>query len=227
MALVRLGRLDDLVSLAPAGAVARPSPARAPGRPAPAPLPRVGGRAAGGGKKKAADGGRSIDGRPAARRPPPLVARKRCRRVWQASSCARSGRMLASELEKAGPSSNFRAKHSGASLSRRSYNAEREYCSGARRGSPAIEEALRKVTGPRLELRVEVGRQRRRDGRRPQAAAEATTAAAPPRPQRAEAEKEPLVQAGRRCARGAGRPCGRRLRRGPGRPRAERRHEET
>ncbi len=186
MALVRLGRLDDLVSL---GQVAQwlSQPGTGPAAPA---------RAAGGTmappegvKKKPLTA--ALEAPPEAPAPATLpLSEETLPRVWQ-EVLAQAGPMMVRQLEKATPPAIFGPNTLVLRFDVR-YNSEREYCSEPSRVQ-RIEESLRKVTGHAWQLRVEsVG------SGAATAPAEAAPGATIPQPRsrlkRAEAVQEPLLK---------------------------------
>jgi DNA polymerase-3 subunit gamma/tau len=182
MALVRLGRLDDLVSLGQVAQwLAQPGSA-----------PPAGARAAAttappeGVKKKPLTAAAVEEAPPSAL---PL-SEETLPRVWQ-EVLAQAGRMTASRAEKANPPAISGPNTLVLRFDSR-YNAEREYCSEPTRVQ-RIEESLRKVTGTAWQLRIES------DGSGAatapaRAVAEATTPQPRSRSKRAEAVQDPLLK---------------------------------
>jgi DNA polymerase-3 subunit gamma/tau len=185
MALVRLGRMDDLVSLSQVAQwLTQPgsAPAAAPRAAAAAAPPE-------GVKKKLLTAAAEAPAEPAA--PPTLpLSEETLPRVWQ-EVLAQVGPMMVSQVEKAGPPAIFGPNALVLRFAAR-YNAEGEYCSEPSRVQ-RIEDSLRKVTGHACQLRIEsVG-----SGAvaAPQeAAAGATTPQPRSRLKRAEAVQEPLLK---------------------------------
>jgi DNA polymerase-3 subunit gamma/tau len=183
MALVRLGRLDDLVSL---GQVAQwlAQPGSAPSAAARTATPTAPPE---GVKKKPLT---------AAAEPPPdaptalPLSEETLPRVWQ-EVLAQVGRIMASQVEKAGPPAISGPNTLVLRFDGR-YNAEREHCSEPSRVQ-RIEESLRKVTGHAWQLRIEsVGSGA--VAAPAQAAAEATTPQLRSRSKRANAVQDPLLK---------------------------------
>ncbi|HEX5269339.1 MAG TPA: DNA polymerase III subunit gamma/tau [Gemmataceae bacterium] len=183
MALVRLGRLDDLVSLGQVAQwLAQPGSAPAPAaRPAPAALPE-------GVKKKPLTA--AVEAPPEAAAPSALpLSEETLPRVWQ-DVLAQAGPLMARQLEKSHPPAIFRPNTLVLRFDSR-YNSEREHCSEPSRVQ-RIEESLRKVTGHAWQLRIEsvgsgaVAAQNE--------AADATTPPPRSRLKRAEAAQEPLLK---------------------------------
>jgi DNA polymerase-3 subunit gamma/tau len=181
MALVRLGRLDDLVSLAQV--------AQWLAQPGTVPATRAGGTAA----------ARTVEPPEGVKKKPLTVAEatpalplsaESLPRVWQ-EVLAQLGPMMSSQVEKAHPPAIFGPNALVLRFEPR-YNAEREYCSEPSRVQ-RIEESLRQVTGHACQLRIEsVG-----NGAAtalPEAAAEATTPQPRSRSKRAEAVQDPLLK---------------------------------
>jgi DNA polymerase-3 subunit gamma/tau len=182
MALVRLGRMDDLVSLAQvaqwlAQPGAAPPPSRGTEGGARAVVPPEGA------KKKPV----TVAEAPAAVLP---LSEESLPRVWQ-EVLAQVGPIMASHLEKAGLPAILGPNTLALRFEAR-YNDERDYCSEPARAQ-RIEEALRKVTGHPCQLRIEsVGSGA--VAASPEAAARATTSQPRSRLQRAEAVQEPLLR---------------------------------
>jgi DNA polymerase-3 subunit gamma/tau len=193
MALVRLGRLDDLVSLSQLtqwlgqGGAPRSNGGSAPPagqRPATVALPPEGV------KKKPPGVAESAPVSPAPSEGPLVLSAETLPRVWQAV-LAQAGPMLAREVEKggipaiSGPNTlvmRFPAR----------YNRAQEFCQEPARVA-RIEELLRRVTGQACQLRIETA-----SG---SSQVETTSAADDPanlptrqRRQRAEAVQEPLLK---------------------------------
>jgi DNA polymerase-3 subunit gamma/tau len=148
MALVRLGRLDDLVSLAQVAQwlsqpqAARPAPAATPARPAPTALPPEAG------KKKPVAAAET-----AAATPSPLTAES-LPQVWQ-QVLAQVGGMLAGALGKA----ELLAISGPNTLAVRfdpRYNDHREQCQEPR-AVARIEDTLRRLTGQSWSVRIDSG----------------------------------------------------------------------
>ena len=190
MALVRLGRLDDLVSLSELAQrldPARPAAPRANGGgPATAP-PRPGAAAPPEGVKKKPPAVADAAGVAAG---PRALAAETLPAVWQ-DVLAQAGPMLRNELEKAelpaisGPNTlviRFPAR----------YNQAREFCQEPGRVA-RLEELLRRLTGQSCQLRVEaVGGSP--PGESPEAADDPVNSPSRYRRQRAEAAQEPLLK---------------------------------
>jgi DNA polymerase III subunit gamma/tau len=185
MALVRLGRLDDLVSL---GQVAQwlAQPGSAP------PTARIAAAATAppeGIKKKPLMA--SVEAIPDIPKPAPVLSlsEETLPRVWQ-EVLAQVGPMMASQVEKGGPPAIFGPNALVLRFDAR-YNAEREYCSEPKRVQ-RIEESLRKITGHACQLRIEsvgsgaVGATA--------AVADVTTPQPRSRLKRAEAVQDPLLK---------------------------------
>jgi DNA polymerase-3 subunit gamma/tau len=195
MALVRLGRLDDLVSLAQmaqwvsqrpadlapasAGRASRPTPATSPSSVAPPEAVK---------KKPPTDGPDSAANGPTALTPETLAA------VW-AQVLNNVGGILAKDLEKgeglaiSGPNTlvlRFPA----------TYNHSREHCQGSARVAQ-VEAALRNVTGRPWSFRVEASSSAAAAPLTPPGAPAEETPARPRRNPRDEAEKLPLIQRAR------------------------------
>jgi DNA polymerase-3 subunit gamma/tau len=185
MALVRLGRLDDLASLSQIAQwlsqpqTAPPQPARAAGniRPAAPVSPPEGV------KKK------TIEAADPPATPIPL-SREALPQIWQ-QLLVQAGPMLAGFLQKA----NFPAISGPNTLVIRfdtPYNTEREHCSDPTRVA-RMEEVLRRITGQRCQVRVEVPA----GGvlaKSPVPAGNPTESISRYRRQRAEASQEPLLK---------------------------------
>jgi DNA polymerase-3 subunit gamma/tau len=188
MALVRLGRLDDLVSLGqvaqwlaqPAGQASRLSSGATGATPVPPPE---------GVKKKPLMA--AVEALPEA--PPPAglpLSEETLPRVWQ-EVLAQVGPLMGRQLEKANPPAIFGPNTLVLRFDSR-YNAEREYCSEPTRVQ-RIEESLRKVTGHAWQLRIEsVGSGA--VAAPAEAAADATTPQPRSRLKRAEAVQDPLLK---------------------------------
>jgi DNA polymerase-3 subunit gamma/tau len=188
MALVRLGRLDDLVSLSQVAQWLSGAPGAEPGAPEARPTLRAPHSAQGppeGVKKKPM----MVADAPAPAAPLAL-SEESLPRVWQ-EVLAQVGPMMASQVEKAGPPAIFGPNTLALRFDPR-YNAERDYCSEPTRVQ-RIEEALRKVTGHACQLRIEsVGSGA--VAASPENAADATTSQPRSRLKRAEAVQEPLLK---------------------------------
>jgi len=187
MALVRLGRLDDLVSLAQVAQwLAQPGTAPAARGGGPAPSRPV--EPTEGVKKKPLT---VAEGPPAAASPiPQPLSEESLPRLWQ-EVLSQVGPMMARQAEKAGPPAIFGPNALVLRFEPR-YNAEREYCSEPSRVQ-RIEEWLRKVTGHACQLRIEsVGSGA--VAALPEAAGEATTPQPRSRSKRAEAVQDPLLK---------------------------------
>jgi DNA polymerase-3 subunit gamma/tau len=181
MALVRLGRMDDLVSLTQV-AQWLAQPGMAPQAAAVSPPEGV--------KKKLLTA--AVAEAPEAAAPPAALplTEESLPRIWQAV-LAQVGPMMARELENAGPPAIFGPNTLVLRFDAR-YNAQREYCSEPSRVQ-RIEESLRQVTGHACQLRIEsVGSGA--VAAPPRAAAEATTSQPRSRLKRAEAVQDPLLQ---------------------------------
>jgi DNA polymerase-3 subunit gamma/tau len=185
MALVRLGRLEDLASLSqlaqwlaqPETSGSRAATANTESRPKAAPPEGL--------KKKIIE--RSETELPPTLRP---LTPETLPQIWQ-DLCAQLGPMLGSRLQRAaflaisGPNSlviRFNA----------AYNSEREYCSDATRVA-RMEEALRKITGQACQFRVENAGGRAL-ANSPETADEPEQSVSRYRRQRAEAASEPLLK---------------------------------
>jgi len=188
MALVRLGRLDDLVALTQVGqwlaGGERPA-ASGPARPL---------RAAGSAGQAPPEGVKknSLTAADASPSPPGLtpLTEESLPRVWP-DVLAQVGRMMASQVEKAGMPAIFAPNTLVLRFEPR-YNAERDYCSEPSRVQ-RIEEALRKMTGHAWQLRIEsVGSGA--VAAPSEAAAEATNSLPRSRSKRAEAVQDPLLK---------------------------------
>ncbi len=179
MALVRLGRLDDLVSLNQlAQWLAQPGSAPQPAAATAAPPEGV--------KKKLLSASAEAAAAPATL---PLTEQS-LPRVWQ-EVLAQVGPMMAGQLEKAGPPAIFGPNTLVLRFDAR-YNAEREYCSEPSRVQ-RIDESLRKVTGHAWQLRIDsVGSGA--VAATSEAAADATTSQPRSRSKRAEAVQDPLLR---------------------------------
>jgi DNA polymerase-3 subunit gamma/tau len=187
MALVRLGRMDDLVSLSQVAQLLT-QPGSAPAAPA-----RSAGTAAvppEGVKKKLLTAVAEAPAEPVPAPPTLPLSEQTLPRVWQ-EVLAQVGPMMSSQVEKGGPPAIFGPNTLVLRFGPR-YNAEREHCSEPSRVQ-RIEDLLRKVTGHACQLRIEsVG-----SGAvaAPQeAAAGATTSQPRSRLKRAEAVQEPLLK---------------------------------
>jgi DNA polymerase-3 subunit gamma/tau len=192
MALVRLGRLDDLVSLgqvaqwlaqpgsAPVGQASRLSSLTTGGTPVPPPE---------GVKKKPLMA--AVEALPES--PPPAglpLSEETLPRVWQ-EVLAQVGPLMGRQLEKASPPAIFGPNTLVLRFDSR-YNSEREYCSEPSRVQ-RIDESLRKVTGHAWQLRIEsVGSGA--VAAPAEAAADATTPQPRSRLKRAEAVQDPLLK---------------------------------
>jgi DNA polymerase III subunit gamma/tau len=185
MALVRLGRMEDLVSLSQvaqwlAQPGAAPSAARTTGAAATAPPE---------GLKKKLLSAAETPAAPAGPTTLPLSAES-LPRVWQ-EVLTQIGPMMASQLEKAAPPAIFGPNTLVLRFDAR-YTTEREYCSEPSRVQ-RIEDLLRRVTGHACQLRMEsVGSGA--VAASAEAAAEATTSQLRSRLKRAEAVQEPLLK---------------------------------
>ncbi len=186
MALVRLGRLDDLLSLGQVAQwLAQPGSAPPPARTAAATTaPPEGVK-----KKPLMAAVEALP--PTTAAPVPLsLSEEMLPRVWQAV-LAQVGPMMASQAEKAGPPAIFGPNALVLRFDSR-YNAEREYCSEPARVQ-RIEELLRQVTGHACQLRIEsVGSGAATAPA--EAVAEATTSQPRSRLKRAEAVQDPLLK---------------------------------
>jgi hypothetical protein len=181
MALVRLGRLDDLVSLAQV-AQWLTQPGAAPlTRPAGSPTVALPENV----KKKVLNVAESQT--PAG--PLPLTEES-LPRVWQAV-LAQIGRLMATPVEKAGLPAIFAPNTLVLRFDGR-YNVEREHCSEPSR-IQRIEETLRRITEQPWQLRIEsIGSGA--GAAVPEAAVEATTPQTRSRLKRAEAVQGPLLK---------------------------------
>ncbi len=191
MALVRLGRLDELVSLTELaqwlGGGERPAPERpaAVGAPRPAsPAPTVTPPPEAVKKKTLA----------APEPPPPTPTRtlsaESMQQVWP-EVLAQLPPMLAGQLQKAGIPAIF-GPNTLVIRFPAEYNACSEYCQGPN-STARLDEVLRKLTGQAWKLRIEsVGGNGA--ARHPEAAEDTERSPSRNRRQREEAEKEPLIQ---------------------------------
>jgi DNA polymerase-3 subunit gamma/tau len=182
MTLVRLGRLDDLVSLSQV-AQWLAQPGAAP--------PAAGARAVAppeGMQKKSPLTAAEVS--PAGPAPALPLSEESLPRVWQ-EVLAQAGPMLARELEKAGAPAIFGPNTLVLRFEPR-YNAQREYCSEPTRVQ-RIEGLLRQITGHACQLRIEsVGSGA--VAAPPEVAADATTSQPRSRLKRADVAHEPLLR---------------------------------
>lgn len=209
MALVRLGRLDDLMSLAQlsqllasggsGGSTDRP---RQPERLAAAPAPSAERRTGAPERPLSSAFQSAPENKPSAQTPSAAPAQstqstfqdlspESLRRVWT-DLLAQMGPMMAGNLEKAG----IPAISGPNALVLRfpsEYNHQREYCQEPQRLA-RIEEALRRIAGPAWKVRLEGGTPGATD-EQPEAPPEpAESTQTRTRRQREEASKEPLVK---------------------------------
>jgi DNA polymerase-3 subunit gamma/tau len=182
-ALVRLGRLDDLVALSQlAQWLAQPGSAPAARGVAAAPPEAE--------KKKPLTTAAEILGGSAAAPTEVPLTDESLPRVWQ-EVLAQAGPMMASQVGKAGTPAIFGPNSLVLRFDAR-YNAERDYCSEPSRVQ-RIEDLLRKVTGHACQLRIEsVGSGAVTAS--PEAAVEATNSLPRSRSKRAEAVQDPLLK---------------------------------
>jgi DNA polymerase-3 subunit gamma/tau len=189
MALVRLGRLDDLVSLSQVAHLlsgARSAEGGAPEQRSTLRAPRSTQEPPEGGQKKSPLTAAEVT--PTAATLP--LSEESLPRVWQ-EVLAQAGPMLARELEKAGPPAIFGPNTLVLRFEPR-YNAQREYCSEPTRVQ-RIEGLLRQITGHAGQLRIEsVGSGA--VAASPEAAADATTSQPRSRLKRADVAHEPLLK---------------------------------
>jgi DNA polymerase-3 subunit gamma/tau len=184
MALIRLGRLDDLASLSQiAQMLNRPGTMPSPQRPAGRPAASTAVPPESVKKKLVAAGEMSADTALV-----PLVA-ETLSEVWQ-NLLTQSGPMLAGFLQVAEFPAIF-APNTLVIRFQEAYNSEREHCSDPARVT-RIEEVLRRITGQPCQVRVEnaAGSALAKST----APADEPVAISPYRRQRAEAEQEPLLK---------------------------------
>jgi DNA polymerase-3 subunit gamma/tau len=187
MALVRLGRLDDLASLSQVAQWLGQAPT-APAQPPRAigdSLPSASAASPEGVKKKILEVAESTSGG----RPLPL-SEELLPRIWQ-QFLTQAGPMLAGFLKKA----DFPAIFAPNTLVIRfdtPYNSEREHCSEPTRVT-RMEEVLHRITGQPCKVRVEVAANSAL-AKSPQPAGDAVASISPYRRQRVEAGQEPLLK---------------------------------
>lgn len=207
MALVRLGRLDDLMSLAQlsqllAGGAGNSERPRTTERVAAAPAPSAERRTPA--PERTLSASFQAESRPAPR-PPTAAPMQSAQSTYQNLTPESLGRLWTELLAQMGPMMGANLEKAGIpaisgpnALVLRfpsEYNHQREYCQDPARMT-RIEEALRKIAGPVWKVRIES------TGPRPDTASEQPEAAAPEvessqtrsRRQRDEASKEPLVK---------------------------------
>ena len=185
MALVRLGRLDDLSSLSQlAQWLGQPQPARPDGakNAAPTAAPPT---LSEGVKKKSLSAAEATS----AATPIPL-SEQSLPRIW-AEFLAQAGPMTAGQLQKAQPPAIIGPNALVLRFEAR-YTSQGEYCQDPTRVA-RMEEALRRITGQACQIRVEVVRGSAL-AKSNESADDAENSPSRYRRQRAEAEKEPLLK---------------------------------
>jgi DNA polymerase-3 subunit gamma/tau len=181
MALVRLGRLDHLVSLAQVARLLS-QPGAAPARSRPVEPPE--------GAKKKPLSPAELSANEAPSPAGVALTEESLPRVWQ-EVLAQVGPMMASQVEKAGPPAIFGPNTLVLRFPPR-YNAEQDYCSEPSRAQ-RIEESLRKLTGHAWQLRIESPGSGA-VAAPSEAAGEATTSLPRSRAKRAAAVQDPLLK---------------------------------